>query len=270
MPRTTSGPKRSTMRRPAPSEAGMIAGRARFFHTASRSSPRTFTVAKSKPAAGTSRSSGPPRRPTRSTGPSGSSARNARATASAGYRCPPVPPPAIKSLICPPERRSCATSGDAEQDADRRQGGRQRRSAIAEERQRHPRDGQGVGHRRHVQQRFKGDPRRDRGREPDAKTIRGAQRGPVAPQSEEEKADHHERGADEAGLLADDRKDEVRVRLRQPAVLLDRMADPDPEPSPGGKPVERLGRLEAGPERIAEGVLERGEPGEPVGLEHGQ
>src|SRR6202171_3734132 len=266
IPSTTSGRKRSTIRRPARSEAGTRYGRARFFHTASRSSPRMLTVARSKPEAGTSRSSGPPVRPTRSSAPSGSSARNARATASAGNRCPPVPPPAINSLICSPQRRSCATPGDEKQNTTRRKLGRHRRPAVAEERQRYSRDGQGVGHRRHVQQRFKADPRRDRSSEPDAEAVRRAQRRAVAPQAEKQETEHHQGGADEAGLLAEDGEDEVGVGFRQPAVLLDGVADADPKPAARRKAVEGLRGLKAGAQRIREGVFVRGEPGEQVRL----
>src|SRR5690242_2310103 len=123
------------------------------------------TVASSKPASGTSPSSGPPARPTRSTAPSGSSPRNARATASAGYRCPPVPPPAIKSLIRPPivpQRRTRPVAGDAQQDADGGQLRRQRGAAVAEEGQRDACDRQRVGYGGHVQQRLERDPGRDR------------------------------------------------------------------------------------------------------------
>src|SRR5487761_911218 len=246
MPSTTSGRNRSTMRMPSPTADGTRAGRARFFHTASRSRPRMLTAASSKPAAGTSFSSGPPLRPTSSTAPSGASARNACATASAGYRCPPVPPPAIKSLISPPERRSCATSGDAEQHPDRRQRGRDSRAAVAEERQRHACDGQRVGHGRHVQQRFKADPRRDRRGQSDAEPVGRAQRRAVATQPEEQEPEHDERRAEEPRLLPDDREDEVRVSLRQPPVLLDRVADADTEKTARGETVQRLRRLEPG------------------------
>src|SRR4029077_19281349 len=146
----------------ARSANGTRKGSATFFHGASRSRPRTRTVASSKPAAGTSRSSGPPARPTSSTAPSGSSARYARATPRAGYRCPPVPPPAIKSLIrstIVPQRRSGAMPGDAQKEPDGRQRRAERRAAVAEKRQRHARDGKGVGHGGHVQQGLEGDPR---------------------------------------------------------------------------------------------------------------
>src|SRR5260370_70498 len=144
------------MRRPALSDAGITTGRATFFHTASRSRPRMFTVARSKPAAGTSCSSGPPLRPTMSTAPA------------------------------------------------------------------------------------------------------------------DEKADQTKRRADEARRLAQDGEDEVGVRLRQPAVFLDRMADADSKPSARGKSVDRLRRLEAGPQRVRERVQKRGQPRHPVRLENRQ
>src|ERR1700758_2275585 len=222
------------MRRAARSASGTRAGRAGFSPGASRSGRRMRTVSRSKPASGTSRSSGPPDRPTMRTAPSGSSARYARATASAGNRCPPVPPPAIKSLITTPivaERRSRPVPRDAQEHADRGQRGRQRGAAVAEERKRDPGDRQGVGHSRHVEQRLEGDPGGDRRGERHAEAVWGTQRGSIAADPEGYESEHHQRRADQAGLLADDREDEVRGRLGKPAVLLDRMADPHPKDS---------------------------------------
>src|SRR5439155_10236684 len=137
--------------------SGASAGSGGFCPRAPRSGPRTRTVSSSKPAAGTSRSSGPPWRPTSRTAPLGSSARNARATASAGYRCPPVPPPAIKrriTLTIVPQRRTRAVAGDAQQDPDRGQRRGERGASVAEKRQGHARDRKRVGDRRHVEQRL--------------------------------------------------------------------------------------------------------------------
>src|SRR6266513_900385 len=262
MPSTTSGLKRSTMRRPARSAAGRTAGSARFFHHASRSRPCTLIVASSKPASGTRRSSGPPARPTSSTSPDGSwalappgwaelnSARSARATASAGNRCPPVPPPAIKRRIFPLSRvrvGPCrALAGDAQQHADRSQRAGQRRASVTEERQRHAGHRERVGDGGHVEQRLEGDPGGDRGGERDAERVRRPHRSAVSAPGEEEKSEHHESGADEARLLADDREDEVGVGFGQPAVLLYRVPDADPEESARGEAVDRLRRLESG------------------------
>src|SRR5438552_10035395 len=207
MPSTTSGRKRSTIRSAARSASGPSAGSARFFHSASRSSPRTRTVSSSKPAAGTSRSSGPPLRPTSRTAPSGSSARNARATASAGNRCPPVPPPAIKSLITTsivPQRRARAVARDAEHHADRREGGGERGAPVAEKRQRHAGAGECAGHGRHVEQGLEGDPRRDGRGERHAEPVRRAQGRPIAAHPENQKTKHHQGRADQSGFFADD------------------------------------------------------------------
>src|SRR5207245_6188330 len=226
MPSTTSGRNLSTMRSADRSASGTRTGRAMFFHGASRSSPRTLTVRSSKPAAGTSLSSGPPERPTRSTAPSGSAARNARATASAGNRCPPVPPPAIKSLITTsivPQRRAGAVARDAEHHADRREGGGERGAPVAEKRQRHAGDGECVGNGRHVEQGLEGDPRRDGRGERHAEPVRRAQGRPIAAHPENEKTKHHQGRADQSGFFADDREDEVGVGLGQPAVFLDRV-----------------------------------------------
>src|SRR5213594_2292739 len=203
MPRTISGRKRSTMRSAARKALGMRYGRATFFQSASRSRPRMLTVSNSNPAAGTSFSSGPPARPTRSTAPPGSSTRNARATASAGNRCPPVPPPAIKSLITTPivpQRRTRALAGDAEQDADRGQRRGERRAAVAEKRQGHAGDRQRVGDGCHVEQRLEGDPGGDRGRQRHAEPVGRTQRGAVATDAENQEAEHDESRAEQARL----------------------------------------------------------------------
>src|SRR5438034_10256740 len=253
MPRTTSGRKRSTMRRAARNALGMRYGRATFFRSASRSRPRMLTVSNSNPAAGTSFSSGPPARPKRRTAPPGSSTRNARATASAGYRCPPVPPPAIKSLITAPivsQRGARTVARDAQENAHGRERGRERGAAVAEKRQRDASDRKRVGDRGHVEQRLECDPRRDRGRERHPEPVRGAQRGAVAADAKDQEAKHHQRGADQPRLLADDGEDEVRVGFRQPPVLFDGVADPHAEPPPGRQTVERLGGLETGAERV--------------------
>src|SRR5207249_213337 len=235
MPSTTSGRKRSTMRTAARSASGTSAGSARSFHSASRPSPRTRTVSSPKPAAGTSRSSGPPMRPTSRTAPLGSSARNARATASAGYRCPPVPPPAIKrriTLTIVPQRRTRAVAGDAQQDPDRGQRRGERGAPVAEKRQGHARDRKRVGDRRHAEQRLEGHPRGDRGSERPPEPVRRTQRRAITADAEPQEAEHHQRRPAQTGLLADDGEDEVGVRLREPAVLLDRVSDADAEDAP--------------------------------------
>src|SRR6266581_8129632 len=272
MPSTTSGRNLSTMRSADRSASGTRTGRAMFFHGASRSSPRTLTVRSSKPAAGTSLSSGPPERPTRSSAPWGSSARNARATASAGNRCPPVPPPAIKSLITTsivPQRRARAMARDAEHDADPREGGGERGAPVAEKRQRHAGDGKRVGHGRHVEQGLEGDPRCDGSGERHAEPVRRAQGGPVAAHAENQKPEHHQGRPDQAGFLADDREDEVGVSLGQPAVLLDRVAYAHAEDAARREAVYRLRGLKTGAKRICPWILERGEPAHSVRLEQG-
>src|SRR5579864_415110 len=272
MPSTTSGRNRSRMRRASTTETGTRSGRTTFFHGASRSKPLICTVSRSKPASGTRRSSGPPRRPTSRTAPSGSSSRNACATASAGYRCPPVPPPAIRSLICLtilPQSGTRAVAGDAQQQSDRRQRGRHRGAAVAEKGQRHARDGERVGHGRHVEQRLEGDPRGDGGGQGHAKGVGRAERGAVAAHPEEQEAEHDQRGAEKPCLLPDYGEDEVRVRLRQPAVLLDRVPDADAEETARGETVQRLRGLKSRAERIRPRILERREPGESVRLEQG-
>ena len=72
--------------------------------------------------------------------------------------------------------------------------------------------------------------------------------------------------ADQAELLADDRQDEVGVRVRQVGPLLPAGAEADAPPAAGGKRVQTLHRLPSGVLRVLEGVGERGEPRQPVRL----
>src|SRR5919201_5440918 len=274
MPRTTSGLKPSRIRSPATTASGRPASRT-FFQGASRSKPAMRTAANANPASGTSRSSGPPFLPTRRISAAGSSARSARATASAGIRCPPVPPPEINSRIRPPSiaeqglRR--ALRGDVEQYPDRRQAGRHRATTVRDQWERHARDGKSVGDRGHVDEGLKRDPGCDRRGEHQTEAIRRAERGPIAAQREEEERGEHCRRAGEPGLLADDREDEVRMRLGQPQELLHRVAEANAEKAAGAERVERLGRLKAGAELVSEWIGEDSQPREAIGLkdDHG-
>src|SRR5579859_2871814 len=177
MPSTTSGWKRSTISRPRRKAIGSTAGSDRFFQGASRSSPRTATVSRSNPASGTNRSSGPPALPTISTAPPACSARKACATASAGIRWPPVPPPEIKSRIEPPERLLVALGRDVEEHPDGGQEDDHRSSTVADEGQGDAGGGDGVGDRPHVDQRLDRDPGRDADPDHHPEAIGGPQRG---------------------------------------------------------------------------------------------
>ena len=73
------------------------------------------------------------------------------------------------------------------------------------------------------------DPRSDASREQGAESVGRPKRGAhTAPRQEEERADHRD-SSDQAQFLADDREDEVGVGLREPLVLLHRVA---PMPTP--------------------------------------
>ena len=87
-------------------------------------------------------------------------------------------------------------------------------------------------------------------------------------QARKVKAEDHAGGPDQAQLLADDREDEVGVRLGKPEVLLDGVAQPDPGQAAPTQPVEGLDPLPAGVQRIGvdQRLAEAGEPAEPVGL----
>src|SRR5581483_3991336 len=72
--------------------------------------------------------------------------------------------------------------------------------------------------------------------------------------------------ADEPELLAEDREDEVRVRVRNVHPFLAARAESDAEPAAGPQGDQRLLQLVPRAQRIRARVEEREEPGPPVAL----
>ncbi len=109
----------------------------------------------------------------------------------------------------------CALTRDVEQDAGRDRVHEQRRAAEAEEREREALGRQDGERDREVHQRLRAEHRGDAEREIGAVVVGRAERRTYAARGEREVHDAEREDADEAELLADDRSDEVVVRLGQ-------------------------------------------------------
>src|SRR3972149_2828579 len=129
----------------------------------------------------------------------------------------------------------------------------QRRAAERDERQRQALRRQEPGDDAQVHDRLGGDEDRDPQRQVRAEGLGGAEPDPqAAPREHDEQADDRQ-GADEPELLADDREDEVGVRLGQVEELLARAADALPEEAPVAEREPRLDDLEAAAAEAAGG-----------------
>src|SRR4051794_10888967 len=196
-----------------------------------RDMPSTAMESSGYPAAGTS-SASPRSPPTKET--VAPSARSASATAMAGTPRRAVPPAAITTcgalILAPGARRADgaevrrSAAGHVEQEAHRAEQDDERGGAGRDERQRHAGERREAENGVDVEQRLTQDQRRQaRGEKLRVRADRGL-RGP-----ESRIGDHaveREEAADarQAELLADDRQDEVGVRLRQVEDLLHRLA----------------------------------------------
>ena len=167
--------------------------------------------------------------------------RSARATA--GNTWPAVPPPAITTFTSAPSAprasardpgspsRRGARARDAHEHADPDERHDERRAAERQQGQRHARDREEPRDGAQVDDRLQADPGRDAGREQPAERVGRLHRDPDARVEQHPEGDHHDEGAHEAELLADDREDEVAVRVRQVVPLLPAGAEADAEPS---------------------------------------
>src|SRR4051794_38202848 len=164
--------------------------------------------------------------------------------------CPPVPPPAISRRIVPlPSFDRLAR--DREEDPDRGEADDEGRAAVADERQRDPRNRDERHDDADVDERLEAEPRRDARRQQSPERVRRPKRRSDARVAEDEKEHYDKAAADQPELLADDRKDEVveRVRQEEPAgepALAEARADESSEP----EREQTLDRVEALAERI--------------------
>src|SRR5437879_409392 len=199
--------------------------------------PATRSVSSGSPASGTSFISIPRSVPTSTTSLSFPLASHSRAIASAGKTCPPVPPPAIKSFTVDATARqgrsmlrpwngdssaaalvsSCfrRTLRNIQENAGCQQHDQQTRSAIADERQRHPFRWHHSEHDGKINQRLAQHHRRDSQRQQPSESIRRAERSahssPAINHKERDNGDRPKK----AQFLADNRINKIRVRLRQ-------------------------------------------------------
>src|SRR5688500_940663 len=177
--------------------------------------PALRITSSSNPSCGTTRASMPADVPANVTFASASFC-SSRATAMPGYRCPPVPPPAITTLNPMTRRPSCGGGRvlrHIEQDAHADQIDQQRRSAGAHEGERDALVRHEAEHEADVEEGLQHDHRGQADRQKRAETI-GCERrrAEPAPRNHAEAQDY-ERRADQAELFADHGKDEVGVRL---------------------------------------------------------
>ena len=105
--------------------------------------------------------------------------------------------------------------GDVRHDAHREHRDHERRAADREERQRDARHGQHTDDRAEVDRSLPDDPRGDTGGEEHAEGIGRTARDAEPDEPEPGEQPEHEQAADEPDLFADDREDEVGVRVRE-------------------------------------------------------
>src|SRR5258708_1340073 len=189
--------------------------------------------------------------------------------------CPPVPPPAIISIPrtpCTPmnEVSSARLLRQVQQDSDCDETGDQRRSAVTDERQRQSFRWQQTKSDADIEQRLDGDHQRETERRVEIEAVLAEARHTKTAPDEKREDRHQRKGADEAELLADDRENEVGVRLRQEKELLPAVADAQPAQSSGADRDQRLHRLEPFSQRIGFRIQEREEPVAPVGSAENQ
>src|SRR5712691_394828 len=202
--------------RRASSMAG--ASRAKFFSSVAPPlpfSPATRRVSNGSPACGTSFISIPRCVPTSTTSLSLPLESHSRAIASAGKTWPPVPPPAISNFTWRVRSSCfCGLLRYIQQHAGCQQHDQQTRAAIADERQRNPFCRHHAQHDGKIDQRLTQHHRRNPQRQQPPKSIRGGKcSAHPAPAVDGKESDHHH-GPEEAQLFADDRIDEIGVRLR--------------------------------------------------------
>src|SRR5437660_12826563 len=215
--------------------------------------------------------------PTSSSSTLGSASRSACASARAGMRWPPVPPPASRTFIaariascCPV--RPAPPLPHADQHAGRDERDEQARASVRDERQRDPRRRQQRQAHTDVERRGDADQRGEPDREKLAERITRGARDPKPEPHERAEQREDDEYADEPPLLADRRKDEIRVRVGEIAELLLPLPQAHTEQPPRSDADERLlhlpGRLLRPRARRQKGqhprdaVLRRADPAE--------
>src|SRR5690349_1972624 len=191
-------------------------------------------------------------------------ARSASATASDGRTWPAVPPAAITHLSCDCEP---VTATDVKEDPDGGEHDDDAGASIRHQGQRDPGQRREADNGGQVQRSLPADDRRDPDRERLAERVAAAQGDPQARPAECRVRGENERDADETELLADDREDHVRVRLREVEDLLDALAQADAEDPARPEPDHRLHGLEARTLSVVPRIDEAEDARPPVRLE---
>src|SRR5919204_2396374 len=210
-------------------------------------------------------SSMPPRRPTYRRLGSDAFGDSAWATAIAGNKCPPVPPPEINTRMPDPSHLRVLRR-NVDQYADGGQGDRQRRATITDERQGDPGRWQRYRDGPDVDQRLERDPGGDAAGQQRAEGVGRFQRHPVSTIGKQAEEAEHRRGADQPGLFADDGEDEVGVGKGQPLVLLDALPEADSRNAARAEGDHRLDGLKSGVEWVGPGVEKRDDAMESIRL----
>src|SRR6266852_4229830 len=169
---------------------------------------------------------------------------------------PPVPPPAIINTPLSPMSESplARLLRKIEKQADRDEARDQRRSAVAHQRQRQSLGGHEAKRDADVDERLDRDHHGEPERGVEIEALLAESRDPEAAPNQKGKGRNHGDRADESQLLADNRENEVGVRLGKEEEFLPSVADAQPMQAAGTDRDERLHGLESLPLRIGLGI----------------
>src|SRR2546421_5648223 len=207
----------------------------------------------------------PPRRPTYRRMLSGAFRDSACATAIAGNKCPPVPPPEINTRM-PDPSHLFGLSRNVDEYADRQQGDGQRGTTVTDKGQWHARGWERYGDGGDVHQRLERDPGGHATGEQRAEGIRRLEGDPIATVGKQTEEPEYRGGPDQPRFLTDDGENEVGVGEREPLVFLNALPQANAEDASRAERKHRLYRLEAGIERVGPGVEEGHNSMQAVGL----
>src|SRR5579862_7071298 len=213
--------------------------------------PADRMVSSGKPACGTNFISIPRSVPTNSASLLASRLSHSRATASAGKTWPPVPPPAISSFKflgsagSPSAFLSSPLLADVEEHAGRQKHDEQAGATIAYKRQRDALRWHHPQHHAEIDERLGRHHHRDTHRQEAAEVVRGAKGGAQPTPGVGGKESQNDGASDEAEFLAQDRENEIGVRLGNIEELLLTLHQADSEKAARAHCDQRLDQLEA-------------------------
>src|SRR5664280_2268492 len=197
-PKTTSGFRRASIRRQEKGATSACASPRASFSPGRREKPELRKESKAKPASGTSSASIRSDEPAKeTTAPRFSSAS---ATASAGMRCPAVPPAAIRHL-----RGRCFSMihRDVKEDAYRHEGDNKAGASIGDKGKRDPGQRNKPEHGREIDRGLARDQRGERGRDRLPERVAAGERNPQSGPDEHCVEGNQQDDSDQPELLAD-------------------------------------------------------------------